>query len=102
MPHCLKTGISAYRGLWKASAEEMPCYSTPYILPAEREGEREGGETDREGGRERKRAMEGGVGSWPYRIQCKKFDFHRLFKGIYAIGSVETPGLMGFHNLSNL
>lgn len=67
----------------------------------EREGEKGERQTEREGGRERER-WKGGVGSWPYRIQCKKFDFHRLFKGIYAIGSVETPGPMGFHNLSNL
>lgn len=91
MLRCLKTGISGCLGLWKASAEEMPCYSTPYIL-AERGRERERGRgVRREGGREGRR----GVGSWSYRLQYKKFDFHSLFQGIYAIGSVETPHPMG-------
>lgn len=77
MPHCLKTGISACRGLWKASAEEMPCYSTPYILPAEREGEREGGETDREGGREGEKESDGrgelGLGHIGYNVRSLIF-----------------------------
>lgn len=57
---------------------------------------REGGRGAREG--ERERAMWGGVGGKlglghiGYNVRSLIFI---LFKGIYAIGSVETPGLRG-------
>lgn len=41
MLHSLKIGIGAWLGLWKGSAEEMLCYSTPYNLTEERERGRE-------------------------------------------------------------
>lgn len=49
MLHRLESGISGCLGSRKASAEETPCYSTPYILASQRERERERG---REGDRE--------------------------------------------------
>lgn len=78
MLHCLKTGISACFGLRKASAEEMPCYS-PTAAQMETE-------TDRDWE---------GVGSWSYRLQYEKFDFHRLFEGTCVVWSMEAPCPMG-------
>lgn len=69
---CLKTGISAFPGLWKASAQETPPYSAPYIFAARVRGGRErGGET---GG-------VGGEGSWS--DTCKKLDFFRFVYGFW-------------------